>query len=505
MTLRTERPAGTGTGTGTGTGFRLRLVAVFVVTAAWTSLGAAAPATFGAHVAVDEPQYLLSATSLVEDFDLDIADELADERWRHYHRAPLPQQTEPLAGGRRVSPHDPLLPAYLAVPMAVGGWVGAKLSLAVLAGALAATLTWTAVRRLGVGATLATTSVLAFALSPPLAVYATQVYPELPAALAVAVAFAAVTGALGGRGTWVAGAAVTALPWLSVKYAPVAAALAAVLLWRLWREGRRSLLRWLVAGLVASAALFAVGHLAIYGGLTPYATGDHFGGDQLAVAGTSPNVAGRSRRLIGLLVDRDFGLVAWQPAWLLGLPALGALARRRPQWWPAVALPLAAGWLTATFVALTMHGYWWPGRQTVVVLPLVVLAVTWAVQRLGRPALIALRAGLAWGAVTFAWLVVEGVAGAVTWVIAFEETTNPLVRAARLLLPDLRTLGPRDQGLFAAWSLVAAVLAAAGWQFAHQPSSPPTAAGSTGGHDTHGHDTNDHDTHDHDHEARSSR
>ena len=100
------------------------LLAVGVGTAAWCALGIAAPATFGAHVAVDEPQYVLSATSLAEDLDLDIADELAAERWRTYHEATLPEQTALLAGGRRISPHDPLLPVLLAAPVAVGGWIG---------------------------------------------------------------------------------------------------------------------------------------------------------------------------------------------------------------------------------------------------------------------------------------------------------------------------------------------------------------------------------------------
>ncbi len=60
----------------------------------WCLPGIAVRGTFGAHVAVDEPQYLLSATSLWEDLDLDISDELADERWRTYHRSRLPEQTE---------------------------------------------------------------------------------------------------------------------------------------------------------------------------------------------------------------------------------------------------------------------------------------------------------------------------------------------------------------------------------------------------------------------------
>jgi hypothetical protein len=170
--------------------------------------GITVPATRGAHVAVDEPQYLLSATSLGEDLDLDISDELADERWREYHGADLPAQTEVLDGGRQVSPHDPLLPVVLAVPVLLGGWVGAKVAMALLAAALAAVLVRLVVR-LGVEPWWAVVGVCAFTCAPPLSVYATQVYPELPAALVVAAAIST-------RRTWVVGACATALPWLSV-------------------------------------------------------------------------------------------------------------------------------------------------------------------------------------------------------------------------------------------------------------------------------------------------
>lgn len=434
------------------------------VTAVWCALAIPVPATFGAHVAVDEPQYLLSATSLAEDLDLDIADELAAERWRPYHEADLPEQTAPLPGGRRVSPHDPLLPAIVAVPMALGGWVAAKATLALLAGALAATLVWTAVHRLDVPPLLATACALCFGLAPPLAVYGTQVYPELPAGLAVATAFAAGTGPLRRGGLAVTTLAVSALPWLSVKYAPVALALTVAATWRLHSLGRWRAAVALVGGLGLSGAVFAAVHLGVYGALTPYVTGDHFGGDQLAVTGTAPDLGGRSRRLLGLLVDRDFGLVPWQPAWLLAVVALGALARARPPWWPSVVLPLGAGWATATFVALTMHGFWWPGRQTVVVAPLAVLAVAWWAARSARAARALVATGLLVGALAYAWLVGDGLAGRTTWVVGFEATGNPVVGALRPLLPDLRAMAPADVALLVAWALALAVLAGLGWQ-----------------------------------------
>jgi hypothetical protein len=431
--------------------------------------GIVVPATHGTRTTADEPQYLLTAISLAEDRDLDIADELAEGRWRPFHALPLPEQTEPLADGRRLSPHDPLLPLLLAGPVAAGGWVGAKLAMAALAGVLAALLLWTAVRRLGVPLATATLAAGVFACSPPLAVYGSQVYPELPAAVAVLAAVAALlaTPAAPGRGaTLVVGGAVVALPWLGVKYAPVAAALALVACWRLARagQGRRALA--LAGSLAAAGIAFLVLHRWWYGGWTPYAAGDHFVAGELSVVGAEPDYLGRSRRLLGLLVDRGFGLAAWQPAWLLAVPALAVLARRRPAGWAALAAPLATGWLVASFVALTMHGWWFAGRQVVVVLPLAALAVAWwAGADRGRRLLLAVAALS--GVLAQLWLVAEGAAGRVTWAVDFTATANPLYRAWRLALPDYLAMSWWTWALHGAW-LVAltawAVVAARGRQ-----------------------------------------
>ena len=81
-------------------------------------IGIDARATYGARVSADEPQYLLTALSLFEDFDLDISDEIAEDRFRDFHEIGLSQQTLDLNGqGQQISPHDPLLPLILAVPM----------------------------------------------------------------------------------------------------------------------------------------------------------------------------------------------------------------------------------------------------------------------------------------------------------------------------------------------------------------------------------------------------
>lgn len=444
-----------------------RLVSAIVLVGLAAGLAAAAGAevraTYGAQTTADEPQYLLTALSLAEDASLDISDELAAERWRAFHEADLPRQTEPWPSGREVSPHDPLLPAVLAVPMALGGWVGAKWALAVLAGALSGLLIWVATSRYGVPLPAAAGVTAVFGLSAPFAVYGTQVYPELPAALAVTVAIACLTGSLRPAGTVGLAAAVVALPWLATKYAPVAAVLAMIGLARLWRGGDRARAVAFAGALTVAGAAFLAAHQLWYGGMTPYASGDHFVGGELTVVGTQVNLLGRSSRLLGLLVGSTFGLAAWQPAWLAVVPAFAAVARRRPDGWVSLAGPLAAGWLTATFVALTMQGWWWPGRQVVVVLPCAVLAIAWWAGRTRARFAAVLVCG-AVGILTYAWLLADGLAQRITWVVDFFETTNPAYQAWRQVLPDYLDLTARSWVLHGLWLIVLAGAAWTSWR-----------------------------------------
>ncbi len=453
-------------------------VGLLVTLAAAT--GIPATAAVDAQVTADEPQYLLTAGALYERQDLDMGPDLRAETWRAYHRAQLPRQTAELSGGQRLSPHDPLLPLLLAVPFGLGGWVGAKVAMAALAGVLAALLVWTSVVRFRVPLGAAVTVVAGFGVVPPLLAYGTQIYPELPAALAVTAAIAAVTGPTNRRTAAVWVVAVAVLPWLAVKYAPVAVAIAGVGGCRLlsarnesWIAGGRATVeRRLLGGAVTTLTVAAIGfvafHQAVYGGWTVYAVGNHFGTGELSVMGESPDYASRVQRLVGLLVDHDFGLLAWAPAFALAVPAVAALARRRPAGWFALALPLAAGWLNATFAALTMHGWWWPGRQVVVVVPCLVLAVAWWLGTVARweawrrPFL----AATAFALLAWVWLLVEVQQGTSTVVIDFARTTNPLSRAWRLLLPDLRVLAAVDMARLGAWTVVIAVLAVRGWRHA---------------------------------------
>ncbi|MGH8829213.1 MAG: hypothetical protein ACRDVZ_16745, partial [Jiangellaceae bacterium] len=233
---------------------------------------------------------------------------------------------------------------------------------------------------------------------------------------------------------------------------------------------------WVAGALVSSGVGYLVIHQLVYGGWTAYAAGDHFQATgEFGVVGLAPDYLGRSTRLIGLFADRDFGLLAWAPAWLLVVPAIAALLRVRPRNWAVLAVPLGTGWLVATFVALTMHGFWWPGRQVVVVLPLAVLAVTWWLSTLaGRARRVVLTGAAVLGAASGALyirLVVAGWAGELQWVNAPDSTGGPVLTALRSLLPDYREDGATTWILHAVWVAALAALAVAGYR-ATPPAGP---------------------------------
>ncbi len=440
-------------------------------------------ATYGAQLTADEPHYLITAISLAEDGDLDVSDELAEERWRSFHQAQLPIQEQVLDDGRQLAPHDPLLPLLLAVPWVLGGWVGAKGAVALLAGVLAALTTWTAIRRFDVRPVTAGVVVAALSAAWPLSGYATQVYPELPAALAtVAVVAVALAPGPPGRGRVVALATlVSALPWLAIKYVPVAAGLTGVLLWQWWRGGHHRAAAWVAGLLAASGAAYLGLHQYWYGGWTVYAAADHFADrGEFAVVGFDPNLPGRARRLVGLLVDRDFGLAAWQPLWLLAVPGLAVWGRRRPSGWAWVVVPLAAGWLNATFVALTMQGWWVPGRQVVVVLPLAGVALAWWLDRASRAWRVVAAALGGLGVLSYGWLVADGLRQRLTWVVDFASVGDPLYGLRRSVLPNYLQVSPATWAWQSLWLVVLGLLVWAALRgdggAPHRRPQPPSTA-----------------------------
>lgn len=433
-------------------------VAVGAVVLVASLLGIGIRATYGARVSADEPQYLLTAISLGEDFDLDVSNEISEERFRPFHEIALDQQTiELTVDGQRISPHDPLLPLLLAGPVLLAGWIAAKVTLSLVAALTAVSAFTLAVRRFDVVPSIAGPVILSFFVAAPFTAYGSQIYPAMPAALATTLGIYGVTGPLRGRFSAIAVASIVALPWLSVKYVPIAAVIGAALVLRQWTRGDRRGLVAIGGVLALAAALYLVVHQRIWGGWTVYSSGDHFVNGEFEVVGTNPNYVARTNRLLGLLIDRFYGVAAWAPAFVLTPPGLVAAYSHGPRrrWLPsadgAVMLAtVAAGWAVATWVALTMHGFWWSGRQIVPVLPLVVVSVAMLVGRLPQLRTPVITLGLL-GALNWFWIALETSAGSLALIVDHEETSNPVFQTWARLLPDHRVDAFGDQVMTIVW------------------------------------------------------
>ena len=358
----------------------LLAVALFILLAAAYALSVEIRATRGASITGDEPFYLLTTQSLLSDGDFDLANQYETRSYQTFFDHPdgLWFQSVPQEDGRLLSPHNPGL-SFVVIPgFALGGLLGVQIQLLALASAALALVFVLADRLTGHRLTCWVVT-LGEGLSATAFIYSTEVYPEFPAALALVVALLLVTRLARpgvADGLWLA-AALTVMCWLGIKYAPLALIVSAYFLLRADRSGRTALL---LAGAV-SAGLFAAFHLYLFGGLTPYGNNAVY-----AQWNTEEILAGhiefgeRYYRLWGLFIDRQFGIGRWAPLLLVAVPGLALLAVRKGGLRLVLALVLAQ-LLVATFVAITMMGWWFAGRTLVTVLPLLVIPIALVVAR----------------------------------------------------------------------------------------------------------------------------
>ena len=155
---------------------KLRLAAIwlvlFAVYASTLGLDSFGSSDYGG----DEPHYLLTAKSLVDDGDFDVRNQRADRDWEEFYPQYLDRHGK-LTDGRAHEPHGAGFPALIAPAFALGGAKAVELFLAAIA-ALGGVLAYLLALRVvpdpwAIGATLAVT------LSPPFLAYGSAVYPEL--------------------------------------------------------------------------------------------------------------------------------------------------------------------------------------------------------------------------------------------------------------------------------------------------------------------------------------
>ena len=408
-------------------------VLLFAVYAATTGMDAVARDDY----AGDEPHYLLTAKSLVEDRGPDLRDEYDSDAHADFGVDEL----EPIGSLTGVRVHEPLgigFPLLIAPAYAIGGATAVEVFLAAIA-ALAMVLGYALALRVvpdpwALGATLAV------GLSPPLLAYSTAVYPELAAAAALCgAALLALRAAdrARRRTAWAAFALIALLPWLGAKYL-FAGAVVAWFGYRVVRRARRPVLAITSVEVVGfSVALWVGVNEGLYGGPTPYAA--EAPGVSATGAESPLEYLERVWRFAALLVDRDYGLLRWAPVFALALLGVFLLLRgqragiaraipglRGRQSAALLCAGIAAAQLLAAVFLAPDAGGWFGPRHLVAVLPVLAALVAIGVRRLPR-----VGAGLALLTVAASvWLFVDVRFGDATLVGAPPDTPwGPLLQA----------------------------------------------------------------------------
>ncbi|HVF77404.1 MAG TPA: hypothetical protein VNA28_03825, partial [Solirubrobacteraceae bacterium] len=367
----------------------------------WLVLFAAYAATIGlpafgtSQFGGDEPHYLLTAESIVSDRDLDLRDEYATQAYRDWYPYTLERRGR-LTNGQANEPHGAGFPLLIAPAYAIAGVLAVQLLLAAIT-ALAFVLAALLARRV-VPEPWATGAALACGLSPPALASATAVSPELTAgALLCAAALLALKVRELPRIRWVAGASVALgmLPWLGLQFSLAGLVVGAAMFHWLRHRARGFAMLVEIEVLLFSGVMFVTINDQLFGGFTPAAAATS--GDALGDLDAADYLE-RAPRLVGLWLDRTYGVLRWAPVvalafyalWLLWRSRRDHIARALPERAEVevavslCALVCAGQVLVAAFIAPTMFGFYFPGRYLLAALPPAVALVAWGLRQAPR-------------------------------------------------------------------------------------------------------------------------
>ncbi len=433
-------------------------------------------ASRGASITGDEPFYLLTTQSLIQDGDLDLTYQFQSRSYEEFfdHPQGLWRQSVPSHDGRLLSPHNPGLSLLLVPGFALGGLLGTQVQLVVI-GAVAMTLAYLLAVRFSRRPDICWPVTLAVGLSATAFIYSSEIYPEFPAAFALLACLLIATRQKrpsGDDGLYLA-IGLTALMWLGVKYAPLAALVSAYFLYRADYCGRLTLL---TSGIV-SGAYFIWFHLSTFDSLTPYNVNVVYAGQtSFELIDSHVSFVDRIYRLWGLFIDRRFGIGRWAPILLAAVPAmilmLANVDKRR------LLLGLVSiQVLIATFVAITMMGWWFPGRTLLTVLPLLVVPLTLLIARASVPVRWGMAALGLYGIAVTGGLAYAGHTREVTIAVDPFEMGFPLFRELSWAFPQYTSWNWETWLLTIAWLAIAtaAILFVFRRSYRDPRPTPPTA------------------------------
>jgi hypothetical protein len=363
----------------------------------------------------DEPHYLIIAESIAYDGDIDLTNDYAsrERTLRVVNLFPLDhtaQAADSTGSGQLRPVHGVGLAALLAPAVALGGLTGARIAMVVISALLADQL-FRLLRQLGFRRRYRVLAWSAVVFCLPILPFTSQIYPELPAALLVLVAFRImVAGAPSPAALALGSAAGAALIWLHVRYIPLWAAvflgLALAACWEDLKDAERArelgLLnriraaraalgrcaatltkQWrtvtlpLVAPYAIGLGLFIAAFQRWYGTPNPRA-------GYAAYADTTVGSGGWRFLYDFLLRDLFSPAVGWLPfvpvQWL-GLAALGCVVVKL-RWPAAVCVAVAGGYELILASVGTNVGWGMPARYLIIVIPLIAIPIALVIQEI---------------------------------------------------------------------------------------------------------------------------
>lgn len=348
-------------------------------------------------LAGDEPHYLVVTNSIITDGDLDLTDDYNSEQcWRDFYNGTLGPHYAPGLNGK-YSTRPAGLSYYLVPWYFIGKITGtipfwSRLGMAVLF-ALFLMQLYLLLRDLDISLRASPAATAVSALSIPLLFYSYSIFPEIPAALLCIVSVRLLLG-------WdqrtllhplLAGAALSLLPWLGVKYGVLSVVFGiGILIFII--TSRAPLFRscgYFLLVPVLSLALLLLYLWNIYGVLSPEAiytgVGDGAkttGGFNMQAYGehTGNRIGSFFRVMLLYLFDQRDGLLFYSPFYLLGITGLLMLQGKKP--FARTMLLAFAGFWCAYALSAWYSGYAPSARPLVSVLWILVLGLAWIFERL---------------------------------------------------------------------------------------------------------------------------
>ena len=414
-------------------------------------------ATRGASITGDEPFYLITTQSLIEDRNLDLRRQYELHSYESFFDHPdgLWTQSSARENGKLLSPHNPGLSIFIIPGFRFGGLIGVQIQMMVVA-SLTFSLAYILLVRITGRLWISWLATITVAATSTAFIYSTEIYPEFPAALLLIISLLIIQRA-SQSSTWQAIGlllCLSAMVWFGVKYAPLAGLVAIWGFSRMNPSGRGIFL----VSTILSASLFAWFHLDTFGGLTPYSVNLVYAGDgTISILGDHFDFTKRLYRPLGLFVDQRFGIARWAPILLLVIPAA-------PLLWKIDALSrlvlalIVVQILIATFVVVTMMGWWFPGRTLVTVLPLMALPLTILFTQSPTWVRILLGVLSAYSFVVTALLAVSGHAREVVIAVNPFEMSSNLFQFISPIVPDYRMWDGHTWTLTFIWLSVIGIL-----------------------------------------------